>query len=271
MPQTMDRQNWGQNHEILPKLDLIALQINSYQDFLDNGIQESLKEINSDNGIEDFTGKNWSLKFGQYRFGQAKYTPTEAKNKNVSYDQPLYVEATLLNKKTGEERTQEVFLGDIPAMTSTGTFIINGIERGIVTQLVRSPGVFFSGEEDQSSKELLYKAELRPMRGSWLEINVSRRHVLTIKIDRRRKMPATVLLRALGWETNEDIAQALGEILEQDKLDLINNTLRKDSTSNQAEALIEVYEKMRPGEPAVLETAREFLKNMFFDPFLSLT
>ncbi len=266
MPQTMNRQNWGQNHEILPKLDLIALQINSYQDFLNNGIKESLKEINSDNGIEDFTGKNWSLKFGQYRFGQAKYTPTEAKNKNVSYDQPLYVEATLLNKKTGEERTQEVFLGDIPAMTSTGTFIINGIERGIVTQLVRSPGVFFSGEEDQSSKELLYKAELRPMRGSWLEINVSRRHVLTIKIDRRRKMPATVLLRALGWESNEDIAQALGETLEQDKLDLINNTLRKDSTTNQAEALIEVYEKMRPGEPAVLETAREFLKNMFFDP-----
>lgn len=266
MPQTMNRQNWGQNHQVLPKLDLIELQINSYQDFLNNGIEESLKEINSDKGIEDFTGKNWSLKFGQYRFGQAKYTPTEAKNKNVSYDQPLYVEATLLNKKTGEERTQEVFLGDIPAMTNTGTFVINGIERGIVTQLVRSPGVFFSGEEDQSSKELLYKAELRPMRGSWLEINVSRRHILTIKIDRRRKMPATVLLRALGWETNEDIANALGEVLEKDKLDLINNTLRKDSTTNQAEALIELYEKMRPGEPAVLETAREFLKNMFFNP-----
>jgi DNA-directed RNA polymerase subunit beta len=266
MPQTMDRQNWGQNHQVLPKLDLIELQINSYQDFLNNGIKESLKEINSDKGIEDFTGKNWSLKFGQYRFGQAKYTPTEAKTKNVSYDQPLYVEATLLNKKTGEERTQEVFLGDIPAMTNTGTFVINGIERGIVTQLVRSPGVFFSGEEDQSSKELLYKAELRPMRGSWLEINVSRRHILTIKIDRRRKMPATVLLRALGWETNEDIANALGEVLEKDKLDLINNTLRKDSTTNQAEALIELYEKMRPGEPAVLETAREFLKNMFFNP-----
>ena len=266
MPQTMNRQNWGQNHQVLPKLDLIELQINSYQDFLNNGIKESLKEINSDKGIEDFTGKNWSLKFGQYRFGQAKYTPTEAKTKSVSYDQPLYVEATLLNKKTGEERTQEVFLGDIPAMTNTGTFVINGIERGIVTQLVRSPGVFFSGEEDQSSKELLYKAELRPMRGSWLEINVSRRHILTIKIDRRRKMPATVLLRALGWETNEDIANALGEVLEKDKLDLINNTLRKDSTTNQAEALIELYEKMRPGEPAVLETAREFLKNMFFNP-----
>lgn len=266
MPHTNDRQNWGQAHNILPELNLIALQIGSYQNFLTEGIKESLDEINSERGIEDFTGKNWSLKFGEYRFGQAKYTPTEAKSKNVSYDQPLYVEATLLNKKTGEERTQEVFLGDIPAMTNTGTFIINGIERGIVTQLVRSPGVFFSGEEDQNTKELLYKAELRPMRGSWLEINVSRRHVLTVKIDRRRKMPATVLLRALGWESNDDIASALAEVMKQDKLDLINNTLRKDSSTNQAEALIEVYEKMRPGEPAVLETAQEFLKNMFFDP-----
>lgn len=265
MPQTVKRQNWGQEHKIVPKLDLIALQINSYRDFLENGIKESLKEINSGNGIEDFTGKNWSLKFGQYRFGQAKYTPTEAKSKNVSYDQPLYVEATLLNKKTGEERTQEIFLGDIPSMTNTGTFIINGIERGIVTQLVRSPGVFFSGEEDQNTKELLYRAELRPMRGSWLEINVSRRHVLTIKIDRRRKMPATVLLRALGWESNDDIASVLGSVMNKDALDLINNTLSKDSTTNQAEALIEIYEKMRPGEPAVLETAREFLHNMFFD------
>ncbi len=265
MSQAIDRQNWGENHKVLPESNLIALQIESYKTFLNQGIKESLQEINGERGIEDFTGKNWSLKFGEYRFGQAKYTPAEAKTKNVSYDQPLYVEATLLNKKTGEERTQEVFLGDIPAMTNTGTFIINGIERGIVTQLVRSPGVFFSGEEDQNTKELLYKAELRPMRGSWLEINVSRRHVLTVKIDRRRKMPATVLLRALGWESNDDIATALGEIIKQDKLDLINNTFRKDSTANQAEALIELYEKMRPGEPAVLETAQEFLSNMFFD------
>ena len=265
MSQAIDRQNWGENHKVLPESNLIALQIESYQTFLNQGIKESLQEINGERGIEDFTGKNWSLKFGEYRFGQAKYTPAEAKTKNVSYDQPLYVEATLLNKKTGEERTQEVFLGDIPAMTNTGTFIINGIERGIVTQLVRSPGVFFSGEEDQNTKELLYKAELRPMRGSWLEINVSRRHVLTVKIDRRRKMPATVLLRALGWESNDDIATALGEVIKQDKLDLINNTLRKDSTANQAEALIELYEKMRPGEPAVLDTAQEFLSNMFFD------
>ena len=265
MPQKAQRQNWGQKHQILPILDLIKLQSESYQDFLDNGIGEALKEVNGSKGIEDFTGKNWSLTFGQYRFGEAKYTPAQAKNKNVSYDMPLYVEATLLNKRTGEERTQEVFLGDIPKMTATGNFIVNGIERGIVTQLVRSPGVFFLGEEDSASKQLLYKAELRPLRGSWLEVTVSRRSVITVKIDRRRKMPVTVLLRAFGYESNDDIAALFAEVLKKDKLDLLNNTLKKDSTTNQAEALIEIYEKMRPGEPAVLDTARDFLNNMFFD------
>ena len=265
MPQKAKRQNWGQKHQILPILDLIKLQSDSYQDFLDNGIAEALKEVNGVKGIEDFTGKNWSLTFGSYRFGEAKYTPAQAKSKNVSYDMPLYVEATLLNKRTGEERTQEVFLGDIPKMTTTGNFIINGIERGIVTQLVRSPGVFFLGEEDSTSKQLLYKAELRPMRGSWLEVTVSRRNVITVKIDRRRKMPVTVLLRAFGYESNDDIANLFTNVLKKDKLDLLNNTLKKDSTTNQAEALIEIYEKMRPGEPAVLDTAREFLNHMFFD------
>ena len=265
MPQKSTRQNWGQKHQILPTLDLIQLQRDSYQEFLDKGIAEALSEINGAKGIEDFTGKNWSLTFGKYRFGGPKYTPLQAKSKNVSYDIPLYVEATLLNKRTSEERTQEVFLGDIPKMTATGNFIINGIERGIVTQLVRSPGVFFLGEEDPAIKQFLYRAELRPLRGSWLEIVVSRRNVLTVKIDRRRKMPVTVLLRALGYESNDDIAALFTKVNKQDKLDLLNSTLKKDTTTNQAEALIEIYEKMRPGEPAVLETAREFLHNMFFD------
>lgn len=265
MPQSSKRQNWGQAHRILPTLDLIQLQRDSYQEFLDKGIAQALAEINGSKGIEDFTGKNWSLSFGAYRFGGPKYTPLQAKAKNVSYDIPLYVEATLLNKRTGEERTQEVFLGDLPKMTTTGNFIVNGIERGIVTQLVRSPGVFFLGEEDAAVKQLLYRAELRPLRGSWLEIVVSRRNVLTVKIDRRRKMPVTVLLRALGYESNDDIAALFAAVSKNDKLDLLNNTLKKDTTTNQAEALIEIYEKMRPGEPAVLETAKEFLHNMFFD------
>lgn len=263
--QTTNRQYWGKTNITLPELNLTQLQKDSYQDFLINGIKESLEEINSENGIEDFTGKNWSLKFGEYRFGAPKYTPQQAKTKAVSYDIPLYVEATLLNKRTGEEHTQEVFLGDMPKMTNVGTFIINGIERAVVTQLVRSPGIFFSGDEDLASKKLLYKAELRPLRGSWLEMNIGKRNVITVKIDRRRKMPVTVLIRALGYGTNEEILSLFNDIASKDELELIKSTIEKDTTSSQAQALLELYEKMRPGEPAVLENAKSFLHQLFFD------
>ena len=143
------RIKWGKDHKIFPKLDLIELQRESYQQFLDSGLRDSLDEINGEDGsgIKDFTGKNWILKFGNYRFGELKYTPAEAKNKAVTYDLPLYVEATLTNQRTGATQTQEVFLADMPKMTKVGTFIINGIERAVVTQLVRSPGVFFSGDD----------------------------------------------------------------------------------------------------------------------------
>ena len=259
------RVNWGKQHKVLPKLDLIKLQKENYEWFLEKGITQSLQEVNNEKGIEDFTGKNWALSFGSYRFGQSKYSTSQAKKKAVSYDSPLYVEATLLNKKTGEEQTQEVFLGDLPMMTDMGTFIINGIERAIITQLVRSPGVSFLGDEDPNSRRVLYKAELRPLRGSWLEVNVGRRDVMTVKIDRRRKMPVTVLLRALGYESDDEIRELLKDSVSKDEFDLLENTLKKDSTSNQAEALIEIYEKMRPGEPAVLETAKEYLSQLFFD------
>ncbi|MDH5533697.1 MAG: DNA-directed RNA polymerase subunit beta [Candidatus Pacebacteria bacterium] len=259
------RQNWGKDYKNLPKLDLVGLQIESYKQFLKTGIRESLDEINNVNGIEDFTGKNWSIKFGDYRFGEPKYTVAQAKEKSVNYDTPLYVEAHLTNKKTQEEQTQEVFLGDIPKMTSTGTFLINGIERAVVTQLVRSPGVFFSGKVDDISGKTLYQSEIRPQRGSWLEIATTRRDVLTVKIDRKRKMPVTVLLRAIGLSTNDEILAEFKDTLDKDELNLLNNTLEKDATASQNEALIELYEKMRPGEPAVLNTAKEYLKQLFFD------
>jgi DNA-directed RNA polymerase subunit beta len=233
---------------------------------LDTGIREALDEINAERGIEDFTGKNWSLKFGEYHFGKSKYTPSQAKRKAVTFDMPLRVEATLLNKRTGEEQTQEVFLGDIPRMTDAGTFIINGIERAVVTQLVRSPGIFFSGDMEPSIGKMLYQAELRPLRGSWIEINVGKRDVITVKVDRRRKMPVTVLLRAMGYGTNDEILNLFADLETKDNTDYIKATLQKDMTSSQAEALIELYEKMRPGEPAVLENARQLLHQMFFDP-----
>lgn len=265
MPST-PRHYWGATDVALPELNLTKLQIDSYNEFLYTLIGESLLEVNGEKGIEDFTGKNWRLTFGEYRFGKPKYTPDQAKAKAVSYDMPLYVEATLFNKKTEQEVTQEVFLGDMPKMTPVGTFIVNGIERAVVTQLVRAPGISYNGSEDTITKELFYSAELRPLRGSWLEMSVGKRGVVTVKIDRRRKMPITVLLRAIGYSSDEEIKQLLAEEIKLDEHDLIESTLAKDSTKTQAEALIELYEKMRPGEPVVLDTAKEFLNQLFFDP-----
>lgn len=259
------RVNWGKEHSILPKLDLIELQRESYEWFLQEGIRQSLAEVNGEKGIEDFTGKNWALSFGQFRFGEPKYSPSQARSKAVTFDVPLYVEATLTNKKTGETQSQEVFLADIPRMTNVGTFIINGIERAVVTQLVRSPGVFFSGDEDEATGRIFYQAELRPLRGSWLEVAVGRRDVISVKIDRRRKMPVTVLLRAMGYGTDEELRELFAETMSKDEYDLLNKTIDKDTTKSEGEALIELYEKMRPGEPAVLETAREYLQQLFFD------
>ncbi|MDO5561899.1 MAG: DNA-directed RNA polymerase subunit beta, partial [bacterium] len=203
MKTNQQRVVWGKDRHVIPKLNFLKMQLDSYQDFLDRGISESLEEINAERGIEDYTNKNWSLKFGKHYFGRGEYDIQTARKKETNYSAPLYAEATLLNKKTGQEQTQEVFLGDVPMMTPNGTFIINGIDRAVVTQLVRAPGVSFAGEVDPVSGRLLYKAELRPMRGSWIEMSVSRRDVITVKIDKRRKMPVTVLLRALGY-ANDD-------------------------------------------------------------------
>lgn len=253
---------WGKSYKKLPELDLVAVQKQSYQWFLDHGIEQVLEEVGS---IEDFTGKNWRLDFGEYSFLPPKLTPTQAKAKGLSYDMPLKVEATLTNKQTGQTATQEIFLGDIPKMTPTGTFVINGIERAVVNQLVRSPGVFYSAEVDESSGKTLYKAELRPMRGSWLEVLVAKNNVVSIKIDRHRKIPVTVLLRAIGYSTDESILDLFKDIDTNPDQKFIETTISKDSTKNREEALIEIYQRMRPGEPAVLTNAAELLSQMFFD------
>lgn len=266
MPQT-NRQYWGKKELPLEQLDLTELQKESYYSFLNNGIREALDEVNGEEGgIQDYTGKSWRLRFGDYRFGEPKYTPTQAKRKNVTYDMPIYVEATLTNVKTGEEQTQEVFLCDLPKMTSTGTFVVNGIERAVVTQLVRSPGSFFSGEDDRKSGNTYHTAEIRPLRGSWIEMTVGKRELITVKIDRRRKMPITTLLRAIGISTDEEIKELFADEITMDEWNLIENSLDKDTTASQEEALLELYEKMRPGEPATLDGSREFLHKTFFDP-----
>lgn len=261
-----ERVVWGKNHQVIPELNLIKLQLNSYKQFLATGITEALEEINAERGIEDYTNKNWSLKFGKHYFGRGEYDIANARKKETNYSAPLYAEATLLNKKTNEEQTQEVFLGDIPMMTPNGTFIINGIDRAVVTQLVRAPGASFAGEIDPVSGRLLYTAEIRPMRGSWIEMSVGRRDVITVKIDKRRKMPVTVLLRALGYATDDELKDLFAEEIKNDKYNLILNTMEKDPSKNQGEALLEVYDKMRHGEPAILDNAREYFKQMFFEP-----
>ncbi|MFC1627075.1 DNA-directed RNA polymerase subunit beta [Patescibacteria group bacterium] len=254
---------WRQPPKNLPELNLLDVQKESYQWFMEFGIQQAIQSISP---IDDFTGKNWQLEFGQHSIGEPKYTPSQALKKGLTYEIPLRVQAKLTNLQTGETTKQEVFMGDIPQMTAVGTFIINGIERAVVNQLVRSPGVFFSGTVDLSTGKNLYQAELRPLRGSWLEINVSRYNTITVKIDRHRKIPATTLLRAIKPFTDEELLKLFEDVDTNQKQPYILSTLEKDSTKTHEEALIEIYQKMRPGEPAILENAKELVHRMFFDP-----
>ena len=200
-----NRYYWGKNRNILSnvqltKQDLTRLQKESYQRFLTEGIGELLNEISP---VTDFTGKNWKLEFGDFFFGKTRFTPEQCRVKGVSYDAPLRVRVTLTNLQTNQEYKQEAFFGDIPQMTDKGTFIINGVERVIINQIVRSPGAFFSASEDPITGRRLFGAEIRPQHGSWLEFGVSRSDVLTVKIDRRRKFAATTLLRALGYSEEQ--------------------------------------------------------------------
>ncbi|MCL5797882.1 MAG: DNA-directed RNA polymerase subunit beta [Patescibacteria group bacterium] len=250
---------WGKNFSHLPILDLTAVQKESYGWFLQEGIQELLTEVSP---IEDFTGKNWILFFGQHHFDKPRYTPAECLEKGLTFDSPLKVEAILTNKQTGKEIRQEVFLGDIPTMTENGTFIINGVERCIVNQIVRSPGIYFTGDMDPATGKTLYTAEVRPMFGSWLDFSVSRNDVVTVRIDRRRKYSATTFLRAMGMATDEEIMRIFSDSDRQKTI--MAATIEKDPTKTREEALVEIYRKMRPGEPAVLENATELLNNLFF-------
>lgn len=260
---TKTRSYWGKTNLPLPELDLIAIQKNSYERFLQSGVREAFDEINP---VEDFTGKNWSLEFLEYFFGDVKHTPSECKDKGVTYDMPLRVVTRLTNKQTSEVITQEVFLGDIPKMTGNGTFIINGIERAVVNQIVRSPGVFFSGMIDRTSGRMLYQAELRPIRGSWLELMISKNDVISVRIDRHRKVTATTMLKAMGYQDEAEITALFADANTDPDHNYVKNTLAKDVSQTRAEALMEIYQKMRPGEPAILDNAEDFFKELFFDP-----
>ncbi|MBI2600667.1 DNA-directed RNA polymerase subunit beta [Candidatus Daviesbacteria bacterium] len=255
------RKYWTKTTAPTPDINLIKLQLDSYSWFLHQGIIEVLNEITP---VEDFTGKNWTLELGSISFGKPNYTPEQALNKGVTFDAPLKVETILTNKQTGKKYQQEVFMGDIPQMTEKGTFIINGVERVIINQLVRSPGVFFSATDDPITGRRLHSAEIRPYRGSWLEFSVSRTSVLTAKIDRRRKFAATTLLRALGFSSDEEIIAVFKDV-DTAETKLIETTLAKDPTKTTDEALVEIFRKMRPGDPVVLDNAKTMLDGMFFN------
>lgn len=258
----LKRQNWGKTYSVLPPLDLLAVQKKSYELFQEKGIAEILEEISP---VDDFTGKNWRLEFHEHKIGKISVDPETALIKGLTYNAPLTLKVTLTNKKTETSYNAEVFLGDIPQMTQRGTFIVNGIERAVVNQLVRSPGVFFTGTLDPITGKTLYSTEIRPVHGSWLEFTTTRYGTITIKIDRRRKFLATTFLRALGLSDADAIREKFRDIEAGSEQSFIENTLAKDETTNETEALVEIFKKMHPGEPIVLDKVREYFTNLFFN------
>jgi DNA-directed RNA polymerase subunit beta len=248
------RYSFGKIEEVLDIPDLIEIQHSSYHWFLEEGLREIFREISP---IEDFTG-NLILEFVDYSLGESKYCVEECKERDVTYAAPLRVRVRLINKETGEVKEQEVFMGDFPLMTEKGTFIINGAERVIVSQLVRSPGVYFSLEIDQAGNKL-FGSTIIPNRGAWLEFETDANGVIYVRVDRTRKLPVTVLLRAIGYGTDAQILEQFGFD------DRVRNTIERDNTKSEEEGLLEVYKRLRPGEPPTVDSARSLLENLFFD------
>jgi DNA-directed RNA polymerase subunit beta len=249
------RRSYARISEVLELPNLIEIQTSSYQWFLDEGLREMFQDISP---IEDFTG-NLSLEFIDYSLGEPKYSVEESKERDVTYSAPLRVKVRLVNKETGEVKDQDVFMGDFPLMTETGTFVINGAERVIVSQLVRSPSVYYSGKLDKNGKRG-FTATVIPNRGAWLEYETDAKDVVYVRIDRTRKLPVTVLLRALGFGSDQEIIELIGDN------EYIRNTLEKDNTEGTEKALLEIYERLRPGEPPTVENAKSLLVSRFFDP-----
>ena len=251
------RMSFGKIKEVMEMPNLIEVQKDSYRWFLETGLKEAFRDIAD---ITDYTG-NWVLKFVDYRMDdKPKYSIRECKERDASYSAPMRVKARLLNKETGVVKESEVYMGDFPIMTDSGTFIINGAERAIVSQLVRSPGVYYDMTHDKTGIEL-YSNTVIPNRGAWLEYETDVNDLFYVRIDKNRKIFITTFIRALGLSSNTDIREFFGY---DPRLEA---TLERDETQNTEEALMEVFKKLRPGEPATLETAQTHLDNLFFDPY----
>ena len=249
-----ERVSFGNIPEVMELPNLIAVQKESFNRFMTEGLTEAFREISP---IEN-ASKTLEVTFGAHEFGDPKHTVEECKAKDINYQAPLLTEVRFVNRKTGEMKEQVVFMGDFPLMTDRGTFIINGTERVVVSQLVRSPGVYYFREID--SNKLVYRVQFIPTRGAWLEFETDKRGSLVVSIDRKRKQPATMFLRALGIaETNEEILALLGDS------PMVQHTLARDTTDNRDDALLELYKRQRPGEPPTLDSAKALLDGLFFN------
>ena len=251
------RMTFSKINEVIDMPNLIEIQKDSYNWFITEGLMEVFKDMSA---ITDYSG-NLVLSFIDYRIDeQPKYSVTECKSRDTTYAAPLRVTARLLNNETGEIKESEVFMGDFPLMTESGTFVINGAERAIVSQLVRSPGVYFAKKIDEKTGKKLFSSTIIPNRGAWIEYETSVNDVLYVRIDKNRKLPVTTFVRALGIATNEQIRELLGED------ERLSATLEVDETKSVEDALVEVYKKLRPSEPVTIEGARTYLEQLFFDP-----
>ena len=258
-----ERLSFSKLREVKELPNLIEVQTDSFRWFLEDGVAEVLRDISP---IEDFTGQ-LKLELTDHVFDPPKHSEDECRERDMTYARPLFVTARFMNAQTGEIKEQTVFMGDFPMMTDRGTFIINGTERIVVSQLVRSPGVYFGVTPDKTAPEReVIDAKIIPSRGAWLEFEVDKKDVVYVRIDRKRKQPVTVLLKALGFgESDEEL---LNLIVDEEgrPYESMRNTLEKDHTASVDEAFIDIYRKLRPGEPPTPDSARALLENLFFNP-----
>ncbi len=252
-----ERFSFGKIPEVLPLPDLLAVQHESFKWFLDEGLREIFNEISP---IEDFTG-SLALELTDHRFGEPQMSLEEAKERDANYAQPMFVTARFMNRGTGEIKEQQVFLGDFPIMTDKGVFIINGTERVIVSQLVRSPGIYFDVNKDKTSDKMIYSGKVIPGRGAWLEFDTDKKDTIGVRVDRKRRQYVSSFLKALGIvETDEEILEIFGHS------ESIKNTIAKDTSADKEEALLDLYRKLRPGEPTTVESARGLIQTLFRNP-----
>ena len=261
------KKSYAQIKSILEVPNLIQVQLESFDWFKTEGLRELFEEISP---LEDFPGGRFELSFDEHSFDEPKHTEEECREKEVTFSAPLHVTVSLRIKAAGpgqgEVKEQTLFIGDIPMMTSTGTFIINGAERVVVSQLVRSPGVYFTINQDPATGRMLSSAKLIPYRGAWMEFETSNRDVISVKVDRKRKTPISTLLRAMGYATNEQLKELFSDVDTDPDHQYIATTIEKDKgVTDQDEALLEFYRRLRPGEPPSVDNAKTLIDNLFFN------